>query len=173
LTLCNSEFITHNSKLILMEINVIIFINLLLYAMLVSQSFSYIIALSNVQRNLEAPTYIEVRKLLDKNFRKKYSLVVYLVLVSSTLLTVLCSVQPDCMLFVTSFIAWLLLIVDVLLTLKGNMPINKIINTWTEDNYPADWSTYRTKWLTVFQKRQIATILGFLSLLLGVVFGNS
>lgn len=154
-----------------MEINIIIFINLLFYAVLVSQSFSYMIALSNVQKNLQANSYIEVRQLLDKNFRKKYSLVVYLVLISSTLLTVLCSVQPDCLLFITSLIAWLLLITDLVLTIKGNIPINKTINTWKENDYPANWETYRTKWLTIFQKRQVVTIIGFLSLLLGVVFG--
>ena len=153
-----------------MEINIIIFLNLLLYAVIVSQSFSYIIALSNVQRNLQAHTYIEMRKLLDNNFRKKNTWVVYMVLTSSTVLTILCSVQPGCLLFITSAIAWILLIVDVLLTLMGNMPINNRINTWTEDNYPADWATYRTKWLTIFQKRQVVTIIGFLSLLLGVVF---
>ena len=55
-----------------MEIKVIMLINLLAYSFIVSQSFSYIIALRNVQRNLQPGAYIEVRKLMDKNFQKKF-----------------------------------------------------------------------------------------------------
>jgi len=154
-----------------MEINIVIFINLLAYSFIVSQSFSYIIALRNVQQSMDAVTYIELRKLLDKNFRRKYSVVVYISLASSTLLTVLCSIEPTCLLFISSAIAWIALIIDTLLTLKGNMPINNIINTWSNDNYPADWKLYRKKWLSIFGKRQVVNIIGFLSLLLGTVFG--
>ncbi|MEI9945943.1 MAG: hypothetical protein WDN26_17195 [Chitinophagaceae bacterium] len=49
--------------------SIIILLNLLAYSMVVSQSFSYMIALDNVQRNLPAASYIDLRKLLDKNFR--------------------------------------------------------------------------------------------------------
>ncbi len=154
-----------------MEINIIIFINLLAYSLVVSQSFSYIIALGNVQRSMEAVTYIELRKLLDRNFRKKFSIVVYATLLSSTLLTVMCSMNPTSLLFISSAIAWVALLIDTILTVKGNMPINNIINGWTSDNYPADWKRYRAKWLSIFCKRQLANIIGFLCLLMGAIFG--
>jgi hypothetical protein len=153
-----------------MEINIIIFINLLAYSFIVSQSFSYIIALTDTQKNMEACTYIELRKLLDKNFRKKYKFVIYISLVSSIVLTILTSMNTSSMLFIGSSIALIALIIDIILTLKGNMPINNLINTWTKDNYPSDWKSYRSKWLSIFNKRQIVTITGFLCLLIGVIF---
>ena len=154
-----------------MEINIIIFINLLAYSFIVSQSFSYIIALSNVQKEMSAPAYIELRKLLDKNFRKKYSILIYVSLISSILLTVLSSMNTTSLLFIGSAMGLCALTIDILLTVKGNMPINNMINTWTEDNYPADWKTYRAKWLSIINKRQIINIIGFLCLLIAVVFG--
>ena len=154
-----------------MEINIIIFINLLAYSIIVSQSFSYIIALTDVQKNLSAASYIELRKLLDANFRKKFGIVVYTTLISSTLLTVLSAMNPTCLLFISSAIGLAALIIDILLMLKGNMPINNMINTWTSENHPADWKSYRAKWLSTFKKRQIANIIGFLSILIGAVFG--
>ena len=154
----------------IMEINIILFFNLLLYAIVASQSFAYIIALANVQKNLQANTYIEVRKLLDRNFMKKYTRVVYLALLSTTLLSVLTSVQPDSLLFITSVIAWIALIIDVILAVKGNMPINKTINNWNHDNYPANWHEYRTKWFNIYSKRQTINITGFLCLIVGIVF---
>ncbi len=154
-----------------MEINIILFINVLLYAIVTSQSFAYIIALSNVQKNLQANAYIEVRKLLDKNFMKKYIKIVYMALLSTTLLTVLTSVQPDCILFITSVIAWVALIIDVVFAKKGNMPINKTINNWNNDDYPVNWHEYRSKWFNIYNKRQVVNIIGFLCLLLGIIFG--
>lgn len=153
-----------------MEINIIIFITLLAYSLVVSQSFSYIIALTDTQKNMQAASYIELRKLLDKNFRKKYRFVIYISLLSSVALTVLTSMNTSSMLFIGSAIALLALILDIILALKGNMPINNMINTWTEENYPSDWKLYRAKWLSVFEKRQIANIIGFLSLLAGTLF---
>lgn len=154
-----------------MEINILLFINLLLYAVIASQSFIYMIALANVQKNLSAPGYIELRHLLDKNFRRNNSAVVYLSLITSTLFSILCSTEPRSLLFITSLIAWILLIVDVLLTLKKSMPLNDIINGWSTEEYPQNWSSYRSEWLSIFRKRQVAITIGFISLLAGVSFG--
>ena len=154
-----------------MEINILLFVNLLLYAVIASQSFIYMIALGNVQKNLSAAGYIELRHLLDKNFRRKNSAVVYLSLVTSTLFSILCSTEPRSLLFISSLIAWILLIVDVVLTLKKSMPLNDIINGWSIEEYPQNWASYRSEWLSVFRKRQVAITTGFISLLAGVSFG--
>lgn len=50
-----------------MIIKLLFFFNLFVYAVIVSQSFMYLIALRNVQERLEAAAYIELRKLLDEN----------------------------------------------------------------------------------------------------------
>ena len=155
-----------------MEIKVIMLINLLAYSFIVSQSFSYIIALRNVQRNLQPGAYIEVRKLMDKNFQKKFRIVFYISLLTCTVLTILSSMNLTGLLFITSTTALAGLVIETILTLKGNMPINKVINTWTSDNYPVNWQDYRTKWLSIFAKRQVVNIIGFLSLLVGAVFGS-
>jgi hypothetical protein len=76
------------------------------------------------------------------------------------------------MIFIFSAIAFVALIAEILLTLKGNLPINDIINTWSPGNYPANWEAVRKKWFAVYQYRQIATIVGFVSLLIGGVFGS-
>jgi len=153
-----------------MEIRVLLFITLLAYSFVVSQSFSYIIALHNTQKNLDARGYIGLRKLLDKNFRAKFKYVFYITLISSTLLCILSFREPNRLLFIGSLIAWIGFVADTVFMLKGNIPINKIINTWSPDNYPTNWETHRAKWLRVFTRRQIANIIGFTSLLFAAVF---
>lgn len=147
-----------------------LFITLISYSFLVSQSFMYIIALRNVQQNMQAASYLEMRKLLDKNFRKKYSWVVYTSLITSTTSMILCSMAPESLLFISVCIAWLMLIIDIIITIKGNMPINNIINSWSMENYPSDWRDYRSKWLFYFTQRQIATTAGYISLVTGLAF---
>ena len=154
-----------------MEINIIMFVNLLAYSIMVSQAFSYVIALRNVQLQMQPATYIELRQLLDKNFQSKNRVVVYITLVSCTALTILCSMNTSGFLFISSAIALAALIIGIVLTLKGNVPINKVINTWSADNYPHNWKDYRSRWLSVFAKRQVLDIIGFLSLLAGAIFG--
>jgi uncharacterized membrane protein len=147
-------------------------LNLLLYSVIVGQAYMYIIALRNVQQSMDAPAFIQLRQLTDRNFMAKYKYVVYASLVSSVLLCIFTADHPTGFLFISAAVALLALITDVVLTLKGNMPINKRINTWTTDNYPGNWEMYRTKWLHTFSLRQVANIIGFTSLLLGAIFGT-
>lgn len=147
-----------------------LFITLISYSFLASQSFMYIIALRNVQQNMQASSYLEMRKLLDKNFRKKYSWVVYTSLITSTITMILCSMAPESLLFLSVCIAWLMLVIDTIITIKGNIPINHIMNSWSVENCPSDWKVYRSKWLFYFTQRQIATTAGYFSLVTGLVF---
>ena len=154
-----------------MEVRIVMLINLLAWSFIVSQSFTYIIALDNVQRCMDAASWIELRKLLDRNYRLKFRFVFYTVLVTSPLLTLLCCMDPGSILFITSAIALVAIIADTVLMLKGNMPVNNLINTWGRDNYPENWQRYRSRWLYIFQWRQVANITGFGSLLAGAVLG--
>src|SRR6185436_6128426 len=129
-----------------MEIKITLFTTLLLYAFVISQSFFYILAMSRVTKSMQAVTYIESRQLLDKNLQQSLSLVYYLALASSIALTSFCVINPSGPLFICSVISLILLIIDIALSLKGNVPLNKIINTWTATNYPSNWKEYRSKW---------------------------
>jgi hypothetical protein len=155
-----------------MYTKIILLLAMLAYSFIVAQSFMYIVALKNVQHGMQAASYIELRKLLDVNFRANYKFAVYAALLTGLLLVLANIKSPGSLGFITAAIAFAALIADVLLMMKGNMPINNLINTWTVDHYPPDWAVYRAKWLRIFFYREIATITGFVSLLIGAVFGT-
>lgn len=155
-----------------MELNIIAFITLIAYSSLVSQSFMYLIALRNVQKNAGAEMYIELRHLLDKNFRARFRYPFYSTLISTTLLLIFSACSHGGLLMIGSIVAWLGIVCDTVLMMKGNMPINQLINSWTKDQYPADWQVYRDHWLHIFSLRQIANLTGFLFLIAGIVFGR-
>jgi hypothetical protein len=154
-----------------MYTKIILLLTVLAYSVIVGQSYMYIIALKNVQNSMLAGSYMELRKLLDSNFRANFKYAVYSALFANLLLVISTIKTPGSLLFITSAIAFVALIADVLLMMNGNMPINNLINTWTMDNFPSNWAGYRAKWLRIFFYRETATITGFISLVIGAVFG--
>jgi hypothetical protein len=158
----------------IMIVNIIFLVTLLAYSIIASQSFMYILALKEVQLKLGAASYTELRKLIDNSMRKNFKYVVYAALLFNLALVVIATIKcPGSLLFITAAIAFVALVADILLTLKGNLPINDIINTWSPGNYPANWADYRKNWFHIFLYRQIANITGFLSLLIAAVFGST
>lgn len=155
-----------------MTTKIIFAITLLAYAMIASQAFMYILSLKQVQINLNAVSYTETRKLIDLSMRASFKYVIYIALLANVLLVITTIKTPGSLIFIASIIALLALIAEITLTLKGNLPINDTINTWNANNIPANWETIREKWFTVFQYRQIASITGFVSLVVAAIFGS-
>ncbi len=155
-----------------MTIKIILLFTLLAYSIIVSQSFMYILALKQVQLGLDANAYTQLRKLIDTSMRSNFKYVIYAAMLTNLLLVITTAKNPGSLLFITAAIAFVALIADTLLTVKGNLPINDIINTWSADNTPTDWAYYRDKWFGIFKYRQIANIIGFVSLLVGAVLGS-
>lgn len=154
-----------------MTTKIILAITLLVYAIIASQAFMYMLSLKQVQLNLGANSYTEIRQLIDVSMRASFKYVIYAAILANVLLVILAAKTPSSLVFITATIALLALVAEIVLTLKGNLPINDVINTWSTDNVPANWTSFRDKWFTIFQYRQIASITGFISLLIGAVFG--
>jgi len=154
-----------------MAIKITLFITLLMYAVVISQSFFYILAMSMTLKKMRAQTYIETRNLLTTNLQAPLQIVYYTTLSASVLLTAFCVVNPGGLLFITSLIALVALLADVVLALKGNIPLNKFINSWTSWDYPDNWQQYRAQWFNLYHIRQALNITGFISLLAGLIFG--
>jgi uncharacterized membrane protein len=157
---------------LVMTTKIILAITLLVYAIIASQAFMYMLSLKQVQLNLGANSYTEIRKLIDISMRASFKYVIYAALLANVLLVIATLKTPSSLVFITATIALVALVAEILLTLKGNLPINDVINTWSADNFPANWTSFRDKWFTIFQYRQMASITGFISLLIGAVFGT-
>ena len=154
-----------------MLIKITLFITLVTYAFIVGQSFFYILAMSNATKRMQATAYIETRKLIDEELQSTLSLVYYLALAASILLTAFSVVHPNGILFISSVIALVALVIDIAVALKGNIPINKTINSWSVNRYPDNWKQVRNQWFCLYHVRQGVNIAGFLSLLAALVFG--
>jgi uncharacterized membrane protein len=154
-----------------MMLKLLMLINLLGYAFVVSQPLFYLLAMGDAQKRLQAPAYVELRNLLDSNLMVKNRIVYYAVLVTSPLTCIFNLHHPEGLLFITSVIACVALWIDVYLMFKGNLPLNRFIQTWTPHDYPPNWERYRALWFSYYHRRQVACMIGFTSLVIGLVFG--
>jgi uncharacterized membrane protein len=154
-----------------MYLKILMLINLIGFACIASQPLFYLLALADSQKKLVAPSYIELRKLLDKNLRIPLQALYYGTLLSVALLMVFSFLSHAPLLFTSASIALLALIADVVISLKRNIPINNLINKWDPQAYPRHWQLIRRKWFYFYHIRQAVGIVGFISLLVGVVFG--
>ena len=132
----------------------------------------YMLALKQVQINLSPNSYIELRKLMDTAMRSNFKYVMFTALIANVVLVAINFKQPGSVIFVTAVIALICLVADFVIIIKGNMPINDVINSWSVSNYPNNWADYRNNWLRIFQYRQISAITAFISLLIGAIFGK-
>lgn len=154
-----------------MYLKFLILLNLIGFALIASQPLFYLLALTDSQKNLRATSYIELRKLLDKNLKVKLKALYYGTLLAAILLMLVSFSAAAPLLFVTSGLALCALIADIAISLKRNVPINNLINKWDADAYPRHWQLIRRKWFYFYRIRQVVGIAGFISLLIGVVFG--
>lgn len=153
-----------------MYLKLLLFVNLVGFALIASQPLFYLLALSDSQKKLAAPAYIELRKLLDKTLKLRLKLLYYGTLLTAVLVTWFAVAASAPLQIVTASIALIALIVDIIIAIKRNVPINKIINNWDAAKYPRHWQLIRRKWFYFYTIRQVVGIIGFLSVLVGLVF---
>ena len=76
----------------------------------------------------------------------------------------------DSLLEKTTMVALVGLVLEVVLMLRGSVPINETIASWRSQDPPANWESYRAQWSTILLWRQIALGASFTSLLIGAAF---
>jgi len=155
-----------------MLVQITILINILLYSAIASQPLFYWIALANASRNLSAGSYIELRQMIDREAQSRLRILYYACLASNTMLLAVTAVQAGRWLFISALIGWIALVLDIIFSTKGNVPINGTINQWKMNAYPDDWQAYRHKWFRIYRWRQLISIIGFSVLLLGITIGS-
>lgn len=94
------------------------------------------------------------------------------ILMPATLLSLLgvCIVarsdKPAFYFFITSFI---LMLLALIITVGVEVPIDNQIKTWAPDTLPENWTALRARWKLFHALRTFISILGFVSLTIGVV----
>jgi hypothetical protein len=72
--------------------------------------------------------------------------------------------------FAFSLVALVFIVGDMAVTLAGNVPINKQVQSWNLAKPPSDWAELRDRWERLHTIRTALIVSGFASLVAAVVF---
>jgi hypothetical protein len=75
---------------------------------------------------------------------------------------------PGSAAFLTTAVAFGCVVVDVLLAVKFNMPINGQFHQYASGGQGVDWESLRKTWLQCIEYRGAVQVVGFLALLAGI-----
>jgi hypothetical protein len=145
-------------------------VNLVMFAIVASQPLFYAVALRHASRALSAPAYIELRNAINVVMERRVPAVYLGTLTTGVGVLGLSLRDGERWLGATSAVALAALLADAVIMLRGSVPINRVIDTWTPTQYPADWESHRSRWMAVFAVRQGLLAIGFVSLVAGAVF---
>jgi hypothetical protein len=65
-----------------------------------------------------------------------------------------------------------LLVVALVITLSVNVPIDDVINRWTVDTLPSDWTSIRNRWEAYHAARTFISLAGFGFVLAAVLWSR-
>lgn len=148
------------------------FSTLLLFALVVSQPFFYLLALGAVSDSLSGPAYVEMRQAINREMNRRLVALYAATLVSALWLCGLAAYAGAGGLTLGTAAAIVGLAIDTVLALRRNVPINNVMDTWDTANLPAEWADYRRRWRYAFATRQAVLAAAFACLLAGTLAGR-
>lgn len=139
---------------------------LLFFLTIVSQGIFYLFALNKALASISIDAYAEIRNATDQVIEWRLKLVYPAALLIGVVTTLLQLKNSGIFVLVTTAIALLCVIVDLVLAVKFNVPINLQFHKYSATLQEVDWVAMRQTWLQTMEYRGLVQVLGFISLLL-------
>ena len=151
-------------------IKIIRLLHLLVYLILVSQLLYYLFVMGDAMKMAGIENFVEQRKIVDPLVKKRHIPFYYLGLALSILLLIFTARQWCSPIFICTLLSLLCLFFDLGIALKANVPINNLINETPIGDKGTNWEGLREKWIYFIQMRGAISAIGFISLLVALVF---
>lgn len=155
----------------MITIQILRFLQLLSFLVVATQLMYYLFVMGEALKGISINGFLEQRQVVDALVVKRLRFFYYTSLLLTLTVAVLTAKQPASPAFITSVIAFVCLVADIAIALKGNGPINALVNTWAPGQpTTANWEAVRVQWLDFIRYRGIISAAGLLSLLSAWVF---
>jgi hypothetical protein len=130
----------------------------------------YVSALIHDHRvaDLSAPQYVAMHRMRDKTFRRVMP-VLGLTTLALVLLSVLFAIGSG-LPFALGGAAATLLVLDIVITVTRQVPINVRIQGWTDATIPVDWSRTRDQWANQHLIRTTICLVAYVCFLAAALF---
>lgn len=153
-------------------LTLILFATLLLFALVVSQPFFYWVALGAASDALPGPAYAALRQAINAAISRRLVVLYVATLASALLLAGTAAARGEFGLAAGAAGASIGLVVDAILAVRRNVPLNTAMDAWDPRVPPPDWEDLRRRWRAAFATRQLVLAAAFVSLLAGTLAGR-
>jgi len=148
----------------LMLITITRFLNIILVALLAGTSFGIWVGLNPM--HYSTSTYIEQQQHLVRSLQ---TLLVSMVILATVVTIASAFLQrQDKKTFIALLVAALFLLLCIIITRFGNLPIQTKMLTWSASSFPENWAMLRDKWWSFHVMRTVAELIA-----LALVVGTS
>lgn len=151
-------------------IKLIRLLQLFTYLVVVSQLAYYVFVMGDALKMVSIGNFVEQRKIVDPMVHQRHAPFYYAALILTFVVLISHYKEWNSGIFITTAIALLCLIADVYLGLRGNGPINTLVNQTAMGSPGIDWEGLRQKWIHLIKIRGMISMAGFVSLLTGLVW---
>lgn len=150
-------------------LTVVLFATLALFALVVSQPLFYWVALGAASDALPGPAYAALRQAINPVMNRRLLPLYGAALLSAVALCGLAAAHGQSALAAGTAGAIAGLVIDAVLAVRRNVPINMLMDAWDPASPPADWTEHRRRWRAAFATRQLVLAAAFASLLAGTL----
>ncbi|NHA06139.1 hypothetical protein G7092_20185 [Mucilaginibacter sp. HC2] len=140
------------------------FLQLLVVIIIASQGIFYFIGCAEAMKHLTVPVFADYRKALDSFIAGRLKVLYYIALALGVTVLILSRQQMSGLVFLCTLVATLCIVMDVLIALKGSIPINNQFNQYPAANV-ADWRGLQLSWVKLILIRGIFSSTALITLL--------
>jgi hypothetical protein len=114
-----------------MTIKLIRLLQLFTYLLVTSQVVFYLVVFGDALKLSSIWNFLEHRRAVESLVAERYRLIYYACLVCSVITLAIAAKRPDSPFFISSALALIFLLADVVIALKLSIPLNNLINTYS------------------------------------------
>ena len=127
------------------------------------------VALNPVLRAVDATIYIQIKQSFDIHAPRIAKPVMLLCLAAALATLVTAFVSSSMMVIGASALSLTALVIALLAVVRGDLPINRTMATWSAEEPPENWRAVRTRWERFFALRTGASCLALLATVVAVL----
>lgn len=142
--------------------------SLLLIGLLAGNAFAFVVGMGPVMEKLSATSYIAFHQAMQRSFLSWTPLLCMVVIFKLVVHLFVMRKDWNRAEFYMVLLALLCVADELVMSWTGNIPLNRLIQTWQFQGPPNDWQEIRTQWLNLMYWRCGLLVLGF-SMLIGSV----
>jgi uncharacterized membrane protein len=127
-------------------VSALVAISLILTGLVAGTLTIGLVAVRPAMHSLPPTTYVLVKQAFDVSYPRFMKPLQIACLLTTVALTIAAAVDGATTRLILAALATVAVLTNIIVTVRGDLPINNAMATWTPDAPPGDWESHRARW---------------------------